>query len=443
MLLLFKCTVHSHDESNNYVILSGNIKNSSKDSLKVLIDYKNELKTIPITNGNFRDSFSVDTGYYILAIGNEITEVFLINGFDIHINIDEKEFDESIIYSGNEGVDINNYIAQKTLNDEKIGAKNPYLFQLSENKFLDSLETIVQNQYIFLQRHSELPHYFVFLDSSSIALDKHGSLRTYEPYKKTFFDPSFELSDTFPNPYENLDINNVKLLKINNYLSLLIDYFENQIETNSDDLTKKNDTIIKLITEQITSSKVKDHLLYYLASKLNSPEEYIATYNSVVHNIADDKLKEKLELIYNSKIKLASGSPSPLFELKDTTGNSVSLTDLKGSLVYIDIWATWCKPCLNQIPYFKEIEEEYRDKNIQFVSICSSSKIENWKNLVREHNLKGIQLYASESEEDFIKAYNITGVPRYILLDEELNIINSDAPRPSNKKLRTLLDENL
>ena len=143
-------------------------------------------------------------------------------------------------------------------------------------------------------------------------------------------------------------------------------------------------------------------------------------------------------------VTLGRGKPSPKFNYPDINGKNVSLDDLKGKFVYIDVWATWCGPCKVQIPYLKEIEETYKDKNITFValSIDTQENKEKWKKMVGERGLKGYQLLADNDwKSKFIEEYKISGIPRFILIDPEGNIVSADAPRPSEPSLITLFNE--
>ena len=121
----------------------------------------------------------------------------------------------------------------------------------------------------------------------------------------------------------------------------------------------------------------------------------------------------------------------------------MSLDDFKGKYVYIDVWATWCPPCLAQIPSLHKIEEEYKGKNIEFVSISIDKRDDyfTWSDMIEEKNLGGVQLFANENQ-DFTKAYRIDNIPRFILIDPEGNIVSSDAPRPSDPALKDLFAEN-
>ena len=133
---------------------------------------------------------------------------------------------------------------------------------------------------------------------------------------------------------------------------------------------------------------------------------------------------------------LGKGKPSPKFRnFENFKGGKTSLDDLKGKYVYIDVWATWCRPCLGQIPALKDLEKEYHGKNIAFVSISTDKpeKHQSWVNMIKSKGMGGIQLFAG-SDNTFFKEYQINSIPRFIFLGPKGEIINADAPRPSEKE---------
>jgi thiol-disulfide isomerase/thioredoxin len=146
---------------------------------------------------------------------------------------------------------------------------------------------------------------------------------------------------------------------------------------------------------------------------------------------------------------MGKGKLSPKFEdYKDIKGGKKSLDSFKGKYVYIDVWATWCGPCIQQIPFLQTLEKEYRNKNIEFVSISTDESRrsggsweaaeQKWRNFVKEKNMSGVQLWAGE-DFSFQQAYQITGIPRFILIDPEGKIVDANAPRPSDPQLTNLL----
>lgn len=147
------------------------------------------------------------------------------------------------------------------------------------------------------------------------------------------------------------------------------------------------------------------------------------------------------------------GAPSPTFyNYENFAGGDLSLSDLKGKYVYLDIWATWCGPCIKEIPSLKKIEDQYEGKNIEIVSISidegrgykgdKDAAYAGWKKMVADKDLGGTQLMADNGfASTFIRDYKINSIPRFILVDPEGNIVNADAPRPSSAALVTLFDE--
>ncbi len=137
------------------------------------------------------------------------------------------------------------------------------------------------------------------------------------------------------------------------------------------------------------------------------------------------------------------GNISPTFDYENHKGGKTKLEDLRGKYVYIDVWATWCGPCLAEIPHLKKVEEKYHGKNIEFVSISvdTDKDHEKWKKMVVSKELGGIQLFADNNRNsDFIKAYDINIIPRFILIGPDGKVIKADAPRPSSASLIELLD---
>lgn len=122
---------------------------------------------------------------------------------------------------------------------------------------------------------------------------------------------------------------------------------------------------------------------------------------------------------------------APTFTFGSIEGNRVSLTDLKGKYVFVDIWATWCRPCLQQLPAMKELEEKYRGQNIEFVSISvdNDRDREKWQKMVQEKQMSGIQLFAGRGTS-FHEDYKISTIPKFLIIGKEGEIINENPPRP-------------
>ena len=203
----------------------------------------------------------------------------------------------------------------------------------------------------------------------------------------------------------------------------------------------------KYVKSNITDKNIKEFLLksYALAILEGTEEKYIEPFIKDFKNtVTNPRYINEVDEVYNKLKLIAPGKPSPKFVgYENHAGGKNSLDDFKGKYVYIDFWATWCKPCKAEIPYLKVLEEKYHGKNIAFVSISLDRKTEYeaWKKMVVDLEASGIQLFADkEFESDFATAYHVSAIPRFILLDPNGNIISNNASRPSEPQLAELLN---
>ncbi|SHI93817.1 TlpA family protein disulfide reductase [Flavobacterium haoranii] len=153
-----------------------------------------------------------------------------------------------------------------------------------------------------------------------------------------------------------------------------------------------------------------------------------------------------LQAYYNESLKVRklNGQKSPTFNYENYKGGNTSLDDFKGKYVYVDVWATWCGPCRAEIPALKKLEEHYHGKKeIVFVSISidQAKDHDKWKKFVKDKELGGVQLFADKDwNSDFVKGYQINGIPRFIIIGPKGEIVNADAPRPSAEDIYQTID---
>lgn len=115
----------------------------------------------------------------------------------------------------------------------------------------------------------------------------------------------------------------------------------------------------------------------------------------------------------------------------------------RDKVIYMDCWATWCGPCMVEMPNSKLLIDEYKTKNVAFVFICLDSEERNWKAVLSKYSLVGQHYFLSkEQSNDFRDIFGITGIPHYILFDRKGNIVKNRAESPLQikDKIDKLLD---
>jgi thiol-disulfide isomerase/thioredoxin len=129
--------------------------------------------------------------------------------------------------------------------------------------------------------------------------------------------------------------------------------------------------------------------------------------------------------------------------LRSRTGDVLTWAQLlertKGRVLYVDLWASWCGPCLAEIPASTTLQRALRGQPIQFVYISLDRDSANWHHALTTHHLlqPGTQHYLLDPESTLAKYFNAPPIPRYLLLDKQGQVVSLDAARPSSTLLRT------
>ncbi len=258
-----------------------------------------------------------------------------------------------------------------------------------------------------------------------------------------------QLGESYFSFLDSIDVNDSELLVMEGGRQFLRSYIEKDVDYNdfkgpSDyyiALIYKASTIFDntLVTNYVTYSYLKDKINF--AGGLGGIKERLDTF---MQNSTLSLLNQELEVLAAEWIPLVAGNKAPDFTGYNAFGEKVQLSDYSGNNVYVDVWATWCGPCIREIPSLKEIEREYHDKNIVFISISIDEEEDNekWLKFIREKDLGGIQVMAKNDwNSEVVKGYNIKGIPRFIMIDSNGKIVSADAPRPSNPDLKVLFEE--
>ena len=155
-------------------------------------------------------------------------------------------------------------------------------------------------------------------------------------------------------------------------------------------------------------------------------------------------MKERAEAIGAKLYDTRAGGKAADFTYPDVNGKMVSLSDFKGKVVLVDVWATWCGPCKREIPHLIKLEKEMEGKDLVVlgVSVDEAKNKQKWLDFIKEKGLGGVQVFANGWSK-IAKDYKITGIPRFMVFDKKGNVVSVDAPRPSNPELKKLIEAEL
>ncbi len=120
------------------------------------------------------------------------------------------------------------------------------------------------------------------------------------------------------------------------------------------------------------------------------------------------------------KEKKSPAGLAPDFTLKTLDGQEITLSQLKGKVVLLDFWATWCGPCRESIPHLIQLYNDYRGKGLELIGMdVDKGDVETVRKFVKSMDIPYPIVVASD---DVARSYRVNGIPTTILIDKEGNI---------------------
>jgi thiol-disulfide isomerase/thioredoxin len=184
-------------------------------------------------------------------------------------------------------------------------------------------------------------------------------------------------------------------------------------------------------------------LLYYALKK----DIYISvkSWTQYCSLCRDSDLKKIIKKIYHQKTRL--------YQLQEKEKNNLLLSmdgknissieqliqGNRGKVILLDFWASWCSPCIEEMPYLKRISKNL--DSVVFVGISMDSEIQPWrKKVISEQLNTGNQfLLIKPRDSEFVIKNMINAIPRFLIIDRDGRIIHSNAPSPSDPELSKIL----
>lgn len=403
----------------------------------------------------------------LIQIGKKYGEVYLAPGYKLLIKENGQDYKIPLSFSG-EGADVNNYIGWVNSNVESIKwASGKGLYELDMNEFrnrFDSLKSTINNF------HAD------YLDSVSLSSDLIATLEYKKAIKFSAVQQEFKfykLNDLIYKKWEahrsgqeylgdHIEKELTKLVdevpfdsalmvgSYTDYENLLNFYWRNQIylpvaeEFNRSEHPENSIPLLSdaRIRHADCSDAVRESLLafnvrFWLGHYGITPEtdSIFSDFKETYHQ---SKYLATLNDTYDEFLALAPGKAAPGFEGLTPEGKLVSIESLRGKIVYIDVWATWCRPCIEEIPSSIKLQQKLANEDgIEFLNVSVDSRRSDWEKFLDGNgSWTGTHIIIEPEKIDSLyKAYKFQGIPAYMLLDQAGNIIDLKASHPSDEEL--------
>ncbi len=198
----------------------------------------------------------------------------------------------------------------------------------------------------------------------------------------------------------------------------------------------KDESNRKPDVEYVKSPEIQVAYLIFMGKIENDGSGLKTIENKYMHLFQSGYALKQLEQLRNSFAERNSKEKFKTIVLKNTNGEIVNISDYTGKLLVIDVWATWCGPCMKMRPVFKQLAHEMADKDVTFLAISTDKNEKSWKDVAEKS--EGVELF--DHTQIFKMTYGVGSIPQFLIFDAEGNLLEASAPHPLNGALRRKIE---
>lgn len=440
LIMLFVVQLHTSSfaqSRNNMVYLSGVTKNFNN---QIQIEDMSELKDLvlpnaermftPDSNHNFAISFKLEKpGYF--RMGRNI--LYLSPG-DSMVMFVNYVWQDSSTFKG-KGSQANEYLKYTSF------PKGGSFLHAGDNvkptiqQTVDTILQIADKRSKVLNSCSTISKEFKLLEHARIHADIINSLKminTYFPWVNKISKDSLEIFKTeytrIVDPYISLYSKKIGLNP--SFLQLVVyrDVVPVILSRVTGNIKSRN-----IIDDWIKASDLVDEF------KTLDEKRPIHWFKKAIDSIKTPLYKTTVINTFKQLMEFGEGDTAADFIMTAYDGKPVALSDYKGKIIYIDLWATWCGPCMEELPFIDTLKEKYKqNKEIVFISLSIDSDKQKWLNSLKERHTFNNQFIIDRAKLD---AYHVSTIPRVIIVNSAFKIESMSAGLPSAKNTITILDK--
>lgn len=405
--------------------------------------------------GKFSLAFDFDEAVYAtIRAGRNNIPVFLEPGDRLQLEGTADALFETITFSGR-GSGANNFLLEWSreleprVGDrfmaEQIRTADPQTFSMLA-------DSVALQKFSFLDSRKashELSQTFVHFIESQILYDKYQKLVEYPLMQQRL--GQLDALPVMPEGYFDFlnreDIFDSSRLSSPVYVNFLMSYLSyyqqhHGIAMQPDE--SLNAFNFRLSAQAIPGPSGEYLQAVWLSREFNYGELETAKtmYTEFKENSNEASFKQAVTDTYKAITDLNPGNPAPDFTMTDIHGEQVSLSDFRGKVVYLDFWASWCGPCMREMPYFRELKERMADQDdLVYLYISIDTDQQAWRNAVERNQITGVHLNTPGRERGVPALYNVKWIPTFFIIDRDGNIYDNRPPKPSDPEIdQALLD---
>ena len=163
-----------------------------------------------------------------------------------------------------------------------------------------------------------------------------------------------------------------------------------------------------------------------LAKRTDQPKVAERSLNKAIEKTDDSRLKTAAKRML-AQLSLQPGKTPPDFTATTIEDQHIQLADYRGKVVLLDFWATWCGPCIAELPNVKRVYEKYRDKGFRIISISLDREKQTLRQFVEQREIRWPQIYDADREADkqIARRYGVNAIPQMILVGRDGKIIDT------------------
>lgn len=439
-LLAFSFALSSYAK-DRLATIKGKIVNPLADSVSVSyikdwIEYSQDIINAKVgPDGSFTVKVPVSEDYLQIDIqhGQQSTELFIEPGANLTMYIDGNDFDNSIKYEGT-GAALANFMAGHMRDRsfiQEIHSKVQPLYAKEPAEFVPALNELLGEEKAYVEKNGkELPASFKAYWNNYYKYLGYYAMLNYPRIHEMIKQKSYSIGEIPAENYAVLDNApaefNDAYLPLSTYRMYAMSYYDAMVSKTKGD------------PEELSSENMpKGTLEYYLASQyfryikyspIDTTEKHITSFKK---QFPTSRYLPLLESKFAIRKSMSPGQPIVDLALVTDEGKKMNLSDLKGKVVFLDFWASWCGPCIAEMPSSKKVREHFAGKDVVFLYISIDDDEAKWKMAIEKHEIKGIHVrqpggWAAPAAQK----YGVQSIPSYFLIDKKGKYALENVPRP-------------